>query len=48
VATLLGSRSPEVALAAELGRMRATAGVFPDADRDAAAAAAIARWFESA
>jgi hypothetical protein len=48
VATLLGSRAPERALADELGRMRADVGAPPDRERDAAAAAAVARWFETA
>jgi hypothetical protein len=48
LATLLGSRAPERALAEELARMRAAVGAPSDAARDAAAAAAIARWFESA
>jgi hypothetical protein len=45
VATLLGSRAPERALAAELRRMRAEAGAGADDARDAAAAATIAGWF---
>jgi hypothetical protein len=45
LATLLGSRSPLKALAAELGRMRAELGLDPDADEDRAAAARIQDWF---
>jgi hypothetical protein len=45
LATLLGSRSPRKALAAELGRMRAELGAAADADEDDAAAARVETWF---
>jgi hypothetical protein len=45
LATLLGSRSPEAALAAELGRMRAVVGVEPDPVEDARAARLVSDWF---
>ena len=45
LATLLGSRSPLKAVAAELGRMRAELGLPPDADEDAAAAGRVHEWF---
>jgi hypothetical protein len=45
IATLLGSRSPRKALAAELGRMRAELGAAADAAEDLAAAERVAVWF---
>jgi hypothetical protein len=49
VATLLGSRASNAALAAELGRIRADElGLEPDPPADAATAQTIARWFEGA
>jgi hypothetical protein len=45
LATLLGSRSPLKAIAAELGRMRAELGLDPDADEDTAAAQRVQEWF---
>ena len=44
-ATLLGSRSPLRALAAELGRMRAELGAGADRNEDERAAARIQAWF---
>jgi hypothetical protein len=47
VATLLGSRAPVQALAAELGRIRAhDLGLPADPAADEAAAAKIQRWFD--
>ena len=49
IATLLGSRAPHDALAAELGRIRAhVLHEPPDTARDAELAARVHRWFESA
>ena len=48
IATLLGSRAPNGAVAAELGRMRAERDDAPDRGEDEAAAAAIATWFARA
>ena len=49
VATLLGSRAPEQALAAELARIRAHELAAPaDEERDTALARRIHDWFESA
>jgi len=49
IATLLGSRAPHEALAAELGRIRGhELHGPPDAARDAELAARVHRWFESA
>jgi len=49
VATLLGSRASNGALAAELGRIRGDElGLPPDPHADAAAAGTIAHWFEGA
>jgi hypothetical protein len=49
VATLLGSRAPVGALAAELGRIRShELGLPPDPDVDRAAAGELSRWFEQA
>ena len=49
IATLLGSRAPHDALAAELGRIRGhELHGPPDAARDAELAARVHRWFESA
>jgi hypothetical protein len=49
VATLLGSRAPRPALAAELGRIRThELGLAPAPDDDARAAAKIAAWFAAA
>jgi hypothetical protein len=45
LATLLGSRAPVKALAAELGRMRAELGSPPGPEEDAAAAGRIEGWF---
>jgi hypothetical protein len=46
IATLLGSRAPLRALAADLGRIRTgELGQEPDPDADAAAAARIQGWF---
>ena len=45
LATLLGSRAPAKALAAELGRMRAELGVEPERTADEAAAARVQEWF---
>lgn len=45
LAMLLGSRAPERALVAELGRMRADLGAPADPVQDAAAAGRIAAWF---
>jgi hypothetical protein len=45
IATLLGSRAPADALAAELGRMRSERGAPSNDAEDAQAAAAIAGWF---
>src|SRR4051794_11772109 len=46
-ATLLGSRSPRPALAAELGRMRAVVGAGPNAAEDERAAERVADWFSA-
>jgi hypothetical protein len=43
--TLLGSRSPLRALAAELGRMRLELGAEPDPGEDERAAATVQAWF---
>jgi hypothetical protein len=49
VATLLGSRAPARALAAELGRIRAhELGLEADPSEDVAAAETLARWFDPA
>jgi hypothetical protein len=49
IATLLGSNAPERALVAELGRIREHELQAPrDPERDAAVAAHIYAWFESA
>jgi hypothetical protein len=49
IATLLGSNAPLRALVAELGRIRAhELGGAPDPERDAALAARVYAWFESA
>jgi hypothetical protein len=48
IATLLGSRAPNGALAAELARMRAERGAAPDDAEDAAAAERIEDWFAGA
>ena len=49
IASLLGSRAPHDALAAELGRIRGhELHGPPDAARDAELAARVHRWFESA
>src|SRR5205085_492974 len=48
IATLLGSRAPGDALAAELGRMRSERGAPANDGEDAEAAAAIAGWFATA
>jgi hypothetical protein len=49
VATLLGSRAPEPALAAELSRVRVhELGAPPDDGRDRELARRIHDWFESA
>jgi hypothetical protein len=49
IATLLGSRAPHDALAAELGRIRVHELHEPaDAERDAHVAARVHHWFESA
>ena len=45
LATLLGSRAPLTALAAELGRMRAEVGAGPSRPEDEAAAARVQEWF---
>jgi hypothetical protein len=45
LATLLGSRAPQKALAAELGRMRVELGSPPDREADDAAAAHVQAWF---
>jgi hypothetical protein len=45
LATLLGSRAPVKALAAELGRMRAELGAEPEQAEDLTAAARIEGWF---
>jgi hypothetical protein len=45
LALLLGSRAPERALVAELGRMRADLGATADPPQDVAAAGRIAAWF---
>src|SRR4051812_15826660 len=45
LATLLGSRAPARALAAELGRMRAELGLAADPAEDAAAADRVHAWF---
>jgi hypothetical protein len=45
IATLLGSRAPAGALAAELGRMRSERDDGQNRAEDEAAAAAIANWF---
>jgi hypothetical protein len=45
LATLLGSRSPLRAIAAELGRMRAELALPNDADEDAKAAERVQAWF---
>jgi hypothetical protein len=45
LATLLGSRAPLKALAAELGRMRAELALGPDRGEDEAAAARVQEWF---
>jgi hypothetical protein len=45
LATLLGSRAPVRALAAELGRLRVEIGVPADAAEDEAAAERIHAWF---
>ena len=48
IATLLGSRAPRRALAAELGRIRVhELALDPDEGADAAAAARIQRWFDA-
>ena len=43
--TLLGSRAPLKALAAELGRMRTEVGAEPSRAEDEAAAARVQGWF---
>ena len=48
IATLLGSRASEDAVAAELGRMRDERDTQPDEREDASAASAISAWFERA
>jgi hypothetical protein len=48
VATLLGSRAPDRAVASELGRMRDGLRAQPDPDGDAAAAARLVAWFDEA
>ncbi len=49
IATLLGSNAPLRALVAELGRIRAhELAAAPDPKRDAALAARVYSWFESA
>ena len=49
VASLLGSRAPQVALAEELGRIRRDGLGLPAAsDEDERAAASITTWFTSA
>jgi hypothetical protein len=49
VASLLGSRAPCDAIAAELGRIRRNElGLEPDPNEDARAAAKITTWFEAA
>ena len=49
IATLLGSRAPREALAAELGRIRAhELHRRADPERDAAIAARVHDWFERA
>jgi hypothetical protein len=45
LSTLLGSRAPLRAIAAELGRMRADLGVQADAAEDERAAAIVQEWF---
>jgi hypothetical protein len=45
LSTLLGSRAPLRALAAELGRIRAELGVPPDSAEDEAAAETVEAWF---
>jgi len=48
IASLLGSRASEKAIADELSRIRSDGlGVEPDPSADAAAAAAILAWFDS-
>jgi hypothetical protein len=49
VASLLGSRAPRDAIAAELGRIRRDElAIEPEPDEDARAAARVAAWFEAA
>ena len=49
VATLLGSRAPQPALAAELSRIRAhELAAPPDDERDRELARRVHEWFESA
>lgn len=45
LSTLLGSRAPLRAVAAELGRMRAGIGAAPNAAEDERAAAIVQEWF---
>lgn len=45
LATLLGSRAPVRAIAAELARMRVELGLGADAAEDEAAAARVHDWF---
>jgi hypothetical protein len=45
LATLLGSRAPVRAIAAELGRMRAELDLPPDSPEDQAAAERVYEWF---
>jgi hypothetical protein len=45
LATLLGSRAPQKALAAELGRMRGELGATADRAEDEAAAERVQAWF---
>ena len=45
LSTLLGSRAPLRAIAAELGRMRGDLGAAPDAAEDERVAAIVQKWF---
>ena len=45
LSTLLGSRAPLPAVAAELGRMRSDLGTAPDRSEDERAAARVQAWF---
>jgi hypothetical protein len=49
IATLLGSKAPQIAIVAELGRIREhELREPPDLERDAEVAARIYAWFEAA